>query len=100
MAVYDPALMVQAVHGASGASFALDVVYMVFKAGLAIGLWGAAVTGYMRGPMLGWERLVALAAALSLVLALPVTDPIGFALAAFVVLVHWRRVGKAAVAQA
>ncbi|MFZ1885618.1 MAG: TRAP transporter permease [Rhodoplanes sp.] len=100
MAVYDPALMVQAVNGAGGAGFALDVVYMVVKASLAIGLWGAAVIGYLRGPMLGWERLVALVAALSLVLAYPVTDPIGFALAAFIVLVHWRRVSKAEVARA
>ncbi len=100
MAVYDPALMAQAVNGAGGIGFALDVVYMVIKASLAVGLWGSAVIGFMRGPMLGWERLVALVAALSLVVALPVTDPVGFALAAFVVLVHWRRVGKAEVARA
>ena len=80
--------------------YSLDVVYMVFKAGLAICLWGAAVVGYLRGPMLGWERAVALAAALSLVLAWDVTDPIGFVLAAFVIIVHWRRTGKARVAQA
>jgi TRAP-type uncharacterized transport system fused permease subunit len=100
MAVYDPALMAQAVQGAGGLGFALDVVYMVIKASIAVGLWGAAVIGYMRGPMLGWERVIALVAALSLVLALPVTDPIGFALAVFIVLVHWRRTSKAEVAQA
>ena len=100
MAVYDPALMAQAVQGAGGVGFALDVLYMVIKAGIAVGLWGAAVIGYMRGPMLGWERLIALAAAVSLVLAHSVTDPIGFALAAFIVLVHWRRASKAEGARA
>ena len=45
MAVYDPALMMQATGGLSGASFAVEVAYMIVKAGLAIVLWGAAMTG-------------------------------------------------------
>ncbi|MEZ5785146.1 MAG: TRAP transporter permease [Xanthobacteraceae bacterium] len=100
MAVYDPALMVQAVKGTGGLPFVLDVIYMVVKAAIAVGLWGAAATSYMRGPMLPWERVVAVVAAFSLVLAWEVTDPIGFALAALVVVLHWRRVGKAEVARA
>ncbi|WP_245803151.1 TRAP transporter permease [Acuticoccus yangtzensis] len=95
MAVYDPALMIQATGGASGVGFWLDVVYMLVKAGLAVGLWGAAAIGYLRGPMAGWERLLAVAAAGALVVASPVTDPIGFGLAALVIGVHWWRVRSA-----
>ncbi|UOM35048.1 TRAP transporter permease [Acuticoccus sp. I52.16.1] len=100
MAVYDPALMVQAVGGASGAFFALDVAYMVLKAALAVGMWGVAAIGYLRGPLAAWERLLAVAAAASLVIASPVTDPIGFALVALVVGIHWWRTGRATPARA
>ena len=41
MAVYDPALMLQ------GGTW-LDTAYIVFKAVIAIGLWGAAAIGYPR----------------------------------------------------
>ena len=82
MAVYTPALMLQ--DGgplATAYGYLPAVVYIVAKAALAIGLWGAAVIGYLGQP-LGWtKRLVALAAAFTLVAALPMTDGIGFALA-------------------
>ena len=42
MAVYDPALMLQ------GGTL-LDTAYVVFKAVIAIALWGAASIGYLRG---------------------------------------------------
>ena len=46
-----------------------------------------------------WERALAAAAAGSLVMALPVTDEIGFALAALVIGQHlWRARGAAAPA--
>jgi hypothetical protein len=41
--------------------------------------------------MLWWERLLATAAAFSLVLALPITDEVGFALSALVIAAHWWR---------
>ena len=83
MAVYDPALMLQGNGGV------LPVVYAVFKALLAIGLWGAASIGYLKSRMGWYQRLLAVAGALSLVLALPVTDEIGFALAALFLLIHY-----------
>ncbi len=83
MAVYDPALMLQG-HGG-----AWDTVYMVFKALLAIGLWGAASIGYLKKHLRWVERLVAMVAAFSLVVALPVTDEIGFGLAALFVFFHY-----------
>jgi TRAP transporter 4TM/12TM fusion protein len=98
MAVYDPALMMQSVGGASGGAFWLAVAYMVLKAGLAVGLWGAASVGYLRAPMPWWERIAATAAAGFLVLALPVTDEIGFGLAILVIAAHVWRTRHAAVA--
>ena len=83
MAVYAPELMLQA-GGAADRSvgFPLAVAYIVGKAMLAIGLWGGAIIGYLAGPLSWPMRLLAGAAALLLVLALPVTDEIGFALTA------------------
>jgi TRAP transporter 4TM/12TM fusion protein len=89
MAVYDPALMLQPVQGVTGFSYALGAAYIIGKALLAVTLWGAATIGYLKRDMALWER--ALAAAAALVLALPVTDEIGFALAALLIGVHlWR----------
>ena len=59
-----------------------------------IGLWGAAAIGYWLKP-LGWfERALAMVAAFMLVVALPVTDEIGFALAAVFVAFHVFRARK------
>ncbi len=84
MAVYDPSLMVQ------GGTL-LDTAYVVFKALVAIGLWGGAAVGYLYGP-LGWpERIFAMVAAGLLVVALPLTDEIGFVASAAFVAWHWFR---------
>ena len=60
MAVYAPALMLQ------GGTW-LDTGYIVLKAVLSIGLWGAATIGYLKGPLSWPQRLLATAAAFSLV---------------------------------
>jgi TRAP transporter 4TM/12TM fusion protein len=92
MAVYTPALMLQD-GGPMAAEFgyAVAVAYIVFKTCLAIGLWGAAMAGYLLRPMALWERALATAAAFSLVLALPLTDEAGFALSVLFVGQHWWR---------
>jgi TRAP-type uncharacterized transport system fused permease subunit len=91
MAVYDPALMIQPVPGLEGPAYWVAVAYMVLKASLAVGLWGAASVGYLRAQMPWWERVLATVAAGFLVLALPITDEIGFGLAVLVVGIHlWR----------
>ena len=82
MAVYDPALMLQ------GDITFLSVCYIVFKAVLAILLWGCAAVGYLWMPLSMPERVVATVGAFLLVVALPVTDEIGFALG--VVFVGWQ----------
>jgi TRAP-type uncharacterized transport system fused permease subunit len=95
MAVYAPALMLQD-GGAltEEIGFHLAVVYIVIKACIAIALWGAAAVGFLIVPLAWWERLLATAAAFSLVLAIPVTDEIGFVLAALFVAQHAWRFGR------
>jgi TRAP-type uncharacterized transport system fused permease subunit len=83
MIVYDPALALQS-------SDPLAIAYVAFKALVAVGLWGAAAIGFLRAPLSWPQRLLAAAAALLLVVALPITDEIGFALAAVFLAWHWR----------
>lgn len=84
MAVYSPALMLQ------GDSL-MATAYVAIKALFAIGLWGVASIGYLRAPLTWWERLPAFAAGACLILALPVTDELGFALGVLVLGMHlWR----------
>ena len=87
MAVYDPALMLQ------GGTL-LDVSYVVGKALVAIGLWGAASVGYLRVAFSWPERILAGTAALLLVLAIPITDELGFGATAMLVLYHFTRASK------
>ena len=90
--MYSPALMLQ--EGGWGAT-----LYVTCKAVLAIGLWGMASIGYLQGPLAWWERLVAFAAGASLVLALPISDELGFVLGALVIGWHlWRQRAREAVA--
>ena len=86
MAVYTPTLMLQ--DGgplATEFGFIPAVIYIVFKTVLAIALWGAAVIGFAGTRLNPMMRLLAMAAAFTLVVALPLTDEIGFALAALFV---------------
>ena len=99
MAVYTPALMLQ--DGgplAAAIGYIPAVAYIVAKAVLAIGLWGTAVIGWL-GTRLGWPmRLLAMLAAFTLVAALPMTDEVGFALAAAFAALLWRQNRVAVVA--
>ncbi len=84
MAVYSPALMLQSEDWGA-------VAYVVLKALIAIGLWGAAAIGYLFSPLNWLERLLAVGAACFLVVAMPVTDEIGFGASLLFVLWHaWR----------
>jgi TRAP transporter 4TM/12TM fusion protein len=88
MAVYDPSLMLQ-----SGTW--LDTAYVVAKALVAIGLWGAGTIGFLFVRLALWERAVAFAAAALLVAAIPWTDQVGFALSAVFMAWHWFRSRRA-----
>ena len=95
MAVYSPALMLQF----SGEADWLAAGYAFGKALLAVSLWGVVTIGYWRQPLTLAERGLAFAAACALVLALPVTDEAGFALAAVFALWHRYRHRQHAVLQ-
>ncbi|MFT6589178.1 MAG: TRAP transporter 4TM/12TM fusion protein [Rhodoferax sp.] len=84
MAVYSPALMLQ------GGDW-MDTLYVVFKALVAIGLWGMGAIGFLALPLHWSERVWAVVAACFLVLALPLTDEIGLAAAALLLFWHFRR---------
>jgi TRAP transporter 4TM/12TM fusion protein len=87
MAVYAPELMLQF----DGGKTWLDTAYVLFKAALSVGLWGAAASAWLRGPLNWPERIWATGAAFLLVVAYPLTDEIGFALSAVFIAWHWYR---------
>ncbi|MDD8022306.1 MAG: TRAP transporter permease [Paracoccaceae bacterium] len=92
IAVYTPALMLQ--DGgplAEAIGYAPAVAYVVVKAVLALGLWGAAVIGWLGRPLALWERAIAMAGAFCLVAALALTDELGFACAAVFFALLWMR---------
>ena len=88
MAVYDPALMMQTDSW-------LAVAYVAGKAVVGIMLWGGASVGFFMTRLSWPERLFATVAAFLLVLAAPVTDEIGLAMAAGFVAWQWRRTRRA-----
>ena len=84
MAVYSPALMLQT-------GDVWDTLWIVFKALVAIAMWGAGAIGFLVGPLSWWERAWTIVAASFLVVALPLTDEIGLgAVAVFVIWPLWR----------
>jgi TRAP transporter 4TM/12TM fusion protein len=84
MAVYDPSLMLQ-----GGSLF--DTAYVVMKCLIAIAMWGGAAVGYLRGRLNWFERIFATVAAMLLVVAVPLTDEIGFAACAAFFIWHLYR---------
>lgn len=92
MAVYSPALMLQ-----SGTW--IDTTWIVFKALVAIGMWGAGAIGFLLGPLAWWERLWAIGAASLLVVALPITDEVGLGLVALFIAWHYWRQRRIAAGQ-
>lgn len=99
MAVFTPALMLQ--DGgpmAAALGYPVEVAYVFLKACLGIALLGAGIAGYLVGRMNLVERMAAAGAAILLVLSLPLTDELGFALAAASIGVHWWRVRRGSAA--
>jgi TRAP transporter 4TM/12TM fusion protein len=95
MAVYAPEIMVQSGGALSDSiGFVPAVIFIVSKAVVAIGLWGAAVIGWLGRPLAVWQRVLALAAAGALVASIPMTDAIGAVLLGAFVASLWRA-GKA-----
>ncbi|MGK9066455.1 TRAP transporter permease [Stutzerimonas chloritidismutans] len=88
MAVYNPSLMLQ------GDSLWMTL-YMIVKATFAIGLWGIASIGYLQRPLAWWERLLGFAAGTTLIMALPITDEIGFGIGILLLAQHIVRARRA-----
>ena len=76
MAVYDNALMLQGDWTYSA------VAYVVFKCLLSIVLWGGVVVGHLYGDLTKAQRVGCGLTAAMLVSAMPLTDEIGFGMAA------------------
>ncbi|HAW26409.1 MAG TPA: C4-dicarboxylate ABC transporter, partial [Pseudomonas sp.] len=88
MAVYNPSLMMQ------GDSLWMTA-YMVIKAAFAIGLWGIATIGYLQRPLAWWERVLGFAAGATLIMAMPITDEIGFGIGILLLAQHIVRARRA-----
>ena len=81
MAVFTPSLMLQ--DGgwmAEAFGYPVEVAYVIFKACVGIGLTGVGLIGFLFVRAGALERMAFLAAGITLILALPFTDEIGFAL--------------------
>ncbi|OGB51104.1 MAG: C4-dicarboxylate ABC transporter [Burkholderiales bacterium RIFOXYD12_FULL_59_19] len=88
MAVYSPALMLQSGDW-------LDTSWIVFKALVAIAMWGVGAIGFLITPLNWTERVLAIGSASLLVVALPLTDELGLGLiAAFLAWHVWRSRAK------
>ncbi|WP_304616293.1 TRAP transporter permease [Paracoccus sp. (in: a-proteobacteria)] len=99
MAVYTPSLMLQD-GGAIAESwgYPVEVAFVLLKTVLGVGLWGVAVVGYLFDRTTLPERLLALGAGVSLILALPNSDAAGFGLALAFLAAHGLRVRRKRVA--
>ncbi|MGE0008834.1 MAG: TRAP transporter permease [Parvibaculaceae bacterium] len=96
MAVYNPVIMLQDGGAlAEAVGYWPAAAYVVIKTALAIGLWGAAVIGFVKIRMQWWERLLAAASAFTLIATLPWTDETGFALGAIFIALHLYRARQA-----
>jgi TRAP-type uncharacterized transport system fused permease subunit len=73
---------------------------MVFKALVAIALWGAAAIGFLQAPLNWAERAICAAAALLLVVAVPLTDETGFGLGALFIAWHFFKARRLAATAA
>lgn len=91
MAVYSPALMLQGAESHSSLAYVLAVAYVVFKALLAVALWGASVIGYLGVRLPLWLRAVGMLASFLLIAAVPATDEMGFVLAALFGVFVWKQ---------
>ena len=92
MAVYTPSLMLQD-GGAMAAAwgYPVEVVYIILKTCFAVALWGMAAVGFLLASANWLERIGAFASGVLLVLAMPLTDELGFLLGVAVIAAHWWR---------
>ncbi|WP_111559958.1 TRAP transporter permease [Paracoccus sediminilitoris] len=95
MAVYTPSLMLQD-GGPIAATwgYPIEVAYILLKTVLGVGLWGVAMVGYFLDRTNIVERVLAFAAGVSLIVAMPLSDELGFGLALAFGAMHWLRLRR------
>ncbi|OJH44023.1 TRAP transporter permease [Paracoccus sp. SM22M-07] len=95
MAVYTPSLMLQD-GGPIAATwgYPVEVAYILLKTVLGVGLWGVAMVGYFLDRTNIVERVLAFAAGVSLIVAMPLSDELGFGLALAFGAMHWLRLRR------
>ncbi|WP_378947885.1 TRAP transporter permease [Paracoccus sp. R86501] len=95
MAVYTPSLMLQDGGPIAEAwGYPVEVAYILLKTVLGVGLWGVAMVGYFLDRTNVVERTLAFAAGVALIVAMPLSDELGFALALVFGAMHWLRLRK------
>ncbi|MDN5568644.1 MAG: TRAP transporter permease, partial [Paracoccus sp. (in: a-proteobacteria)] len=95
MAVYTPSLMLQDGGPIAEAwGYPVEVAYILLKTVLGVGLWGVAMVGYFLDRTNIVERTLAFAAGVALIVAMPLSDELGFALALTFGAMHWLRLRK------
>ncbi|WP_108503299.1 TRAP transporter permease [Paracoccus indicus] len=95
MAVYTPSLMLQDGGPIADAwGYPVEVAYILLKTVLGVGLWGVAMVGYFLDRTNVVERTLAFAAGVSLIVAMPMSDELGFALALTFGALHWLRLRR------
>jgi TRAP-type uncharacterized transport system fused permease subunit len=97
--VYSPALMLQEGDPmAAQLGFYGAVAFAMFKALVAIGLFGIVAIGFLLARLTLLERMVAFIAALCLLGDFRLSDTTGFILTVAIVLWQWRQRERAAAA--
>ncbi len=89
MAVYSPELMLQGYDGSNLLNYVFSVFYICIKVIIAILFWGITVIGYFNKNLNFFERFVTFLVPVFLVVALPLTDEIGFFLTAVILFYRW-----------
>jgi len=89
MAVYSPELMLQGLANKDISTIVISVAYICIKAVIAILFLGIAAVGYMNARLNIFERIICMAIAILLIVAIPLTDELGFALMFLFIIYRW-----------
>jgi TRAP-type uncharacterized transport system fused permease subunit len=89
MAVYSPELMLQGLANKDISTIVISVSYICIKAVVAILFLGIAAVGYMNARLNIFERIICMAVAILLIVAIPLTDELGFALMFLFIIYRW-----------
>ena len=89
MAVYSPELMLQGLANKDISTIVISVGYICIKAVIAILFFGLATVGYMNARLNILERIICIVVSILLIVAIPLTDELGFALMLLFIAYRW-----------